>query len=159
MFKFQIMIAAILLLSAVPCNKKASVSFRTQRARLFRGTTSFLPFRKEPASGYFHILCAVSGAPGFPTTRTGFRSQLRRVFQVNRPGCLTPPGSSLCGISVPLLDLHHCTAIVLRNLASVKSPPLKKQQTNNQPFRRPVPARVFPPARRSGRSLPEALRC
>ena len=129
------------------------------RGRIHSAVPPHFTARSGTVSGYFHILCAVSGAPGFPTTRTGFRSQLRRVFQVNRPGCLTPPGSSLCGISVPLLDLHHCTAIVLRNLASVKSPPLKKQQTNNQLFRRPVPARVFPPARRSGRSLPEALRC
>ncbi len=93
------------------------------------------------ASGYFHILCAVSGAPGSPTPLSGFRSQLRRVFRLYSSGRLAPPGGSLYRIPVCLLGLLHRTAMVVRN-------PIPVNTLNNErtiPLCATAPSPVYPP--------------
>jgi len=120
--------------------KKASVLCKEHRGRIDSAVPPRFTVPSGTVSGYFHILCAVSGAPGFPISLPGFRLPLRRVFRICRPGRLAPPGGSLDGYPAVLLDLLHRTAILLRSPRHVK--PLNSERTI------PCPGRRHPARRR-----------
>jgi len=60
------------------------------------------------------------GRPRLSYSRNGFSLLLRRVFQKEDSGRLSPAGGSLNGLSFSLLVLLHRTDRILWNPASVK---------------------------------------
>ena len=81
---------------------------------------------RQAASGYFHILCALTGAPGFPTSRrVGIAAPEGNSDRP--PGRLAPAGGSLYRDTVFLLGLLHRTAIIVRRFSAVKGKTREKQ--------------------------------
>ena len=91
-----------------------------------RGTTSVL-LPGKAASGYIHILYAVTGAPGAPTSHNGVGIAAPEGNSERSPDRLAPTGGSLYRGTIFLLSLLHRMAIIVRTFFSVKGKTREKQ--------------------------------
>ena len=108
--------------------KKAPVLKRAQRANSLAVPPQFFAVRRT-ASGYNHILRAVTGAPGVPTSeRVGIAAPEGNSERL--PDRLAPPGGSLHRETIFLLGLLHRTAIIVRSGRIVKS--VNREKTNEK---------------------------